>query len=78
MESIFYALLAILGLGFSFSSTNSAIIGWPAGKEGGKAFAIGFGKPIYTWETRASSGYLHPPVGGYVRIAGMQRKGRAL
>jgi regulator of sigma E protease len=77
MESIFYALLAILGLGFLVFIHELGHY-WVARKEGMRveAFSIGFGKPIYTWEHDGVKWMICMlPFGGYVRIAGMQQEG---
>ncbi|HSX38954.1 MAG TPA: site-2 protease family protein [Chlamydiales bacterium] len=77
MESIFYALLAILGLGFLVFIHELGHF-WIARREGMRveAFSIGFGKPIYTWERGGVKWMLCIlPFGGYVRIAGMQKEG---
>jgi regulator of sigma E protease len=41
-----------------------------------EAFAIGFGKPIFTWERDGVKWHICMlPFGGYVKIAGMQKEG---
>src|SRR5258708_6229980 len=41
-----------------------------------EAFAIGFGKPIFTWERKGVKWHICMlPFGGYVKIAGMQKEG---
>ena len=77
IESILYAILAILGLGFLVCIHELGHF-WVARRKGMKveAFAIGFGKPLYTWEhngVKWQIGCL--PFGGYVKIAGMQKEG---
>ncbi len=77
MESIFYALLAILGLGLLVFIHELGHY-WIARREGMRieAFSIGFGKPIYTWEHDGVKWMICIlPFGGYVRIAGMQQEG---
>ena len=76
IESILYAVLAILGLGFLvfIHELGHYIV---ARRQGMKveAFAIGFGKPIYTWTHKGVKWHLCMlPFGGYVRIAGMQKE----
>ena len=51
---------------------------WVARRQGMRveAFAIGFGKPIYTWERNGVKWHICClPFGGYVKIAGMQKEG---
>ena len=50
MENLFYALLAILGLGFLvfIHELGHFLVARRQGMRV-EAFAIGFGKPIYTW-----------------------------
>jgi len=77
MESILYALLAILGLGFLVFIHELGHY-WVARREGMRveAFSIGFGKPLYTWERDGVKWMICIlPFGGYVRIAGMQKEG---
>jgi regulator of sigma E protease len=77
MESIFYALLAILGLGFLVFIHELGHY-WVARKVGMRveAFSIGFGRPLYTWEKDGVKWMICIlPFGGYVKIAGMQREG---
>jgi len=77
MESILYAILAILGLGFLVFIHELGHY-WIARREGMRveAFSIGFGKPIYTWERDGVKWMICIlPFGGYVRIAGMQKEG---
>ncbi len=76
VENIFYVVLAILGLGFLvfIHELGHYIV---AVKEGMRveAFAIGFGKPIWTWEVNGVKWRLCMlPFGGYVKIAGMQKE----
>lgn len=41
-----------------------------------EAFAIGFGKPLFTWERNGVKWHICMlPFGGYVKIAGMQKEG---
>jgi len=77
MESIVYALFAILGLGFLVFIHELGHY-WVARREGMRveAFSIGFGKAIYTWERDGVKWMICIlPFGGYVRIAGMQKEG---
>ncbi len=77
MESLLYALLAILGLGFLVFIHELGHF-WIARREGMRveAFAIGFGKALYTWEHKGVKWMICMlPFGGYVRIAGMQQEG---
>lgn len=77
IESILYAFLAILGLGFLVIIHELGHY-FVARREGMRveAFAIGFGKPIYTWERNGVKWHLCClPFGGYVKIAGMQKEG---
>ncbi len=76
IESILYAIFAVLGLGFLVFIHELGHY-WMARRQGMRVevFAIGFGKPIYKWEFQGVQwqiGYL--PFGGYVRIAGMQKE----
>lgn len=76
IESILYAVLAILGLGFLVFIHELGHY-FMARKQGMKveAFAIGFGKPIYTWTHQGVKWHIGMlPFGGYVKIAGMQKE----
>jgi len=76
IESILYAVLAILGLGFLVFIHELGHY-WVARRQGMRveAFAIGFGKPIYTWEHQGVKWHIGClPFGGYVKIAGMQKE----
>ncbi len=76
IESILYAVFAVLGLGFLVFIHELGHY-WVARRQGMRveAFAIGFGKPIYTWEFQGVKWHIcWLPFGGYVRIAGMQRE----
>ncbi len=76
IESILYAALAILGLGFLVFIHELGHY-FVAIRQGMRveAFAIGFGKPIYTWVHKGVKWHLCMlPFGGYVRIAGMQKE----
>ncbi len=76
IESIFYILLAILGLGFLVFIHELGHY-WVARRKGMRveAFAIGFGKPIFTWERNGVKWHICMlPFGGYVKIAGMQKE----
>lgn len=75
--SLFYILLAILGLGFLVFIHELGHY-WVARRKGMRieAFAIGFGKPIWTWERDGVKWHICMlPFGGYVKIAGMQKEG---
>jgi regulator of sigma E protease len=75
--SLLYIILAALGLGFLIFIHEYGHY-WMAKKEGMtvEAFSIGFGKPIYTWERDGVKWQLcWLPFGGFVRIAGMEKKG---
>jgi len=75
--SLFYAFLAILGLGFLVFIHELGHY-WVARRKGMRveAFAIGFGKPLYTWEWQGVKWHICMlPFGGYVKIAGMQKEG---
>lgn len=77
IESIIYAFLAILGLGFLVFIHELGHY-WVARREGMRieAFSIGFGKPIYTWEHKGVKWHICClPFGGYVKISGMQKEG---
>lgn len=74
---ILYIVLALLGLGFLIFIHELGHY-FMAKKVGMKveAFSIGFGKPIYVWERNGVKWQLCAlPFGGYVRIAGMEKKG---
>lgn len=75
--SLFYIVLAILGLGFLvfIHELGHYIVARRKGMRV-EAFAIGFGKPIFTWEWDGVKWLVCMlPFGGYVRIAGMQKEG---
>jgi len=75
--SILYLILAIIGLGFLIfiHELGHYIVARRNGMTV-EAFSIGFGKPIYRWEVNGVKWQLcWLPFGGYVRIAGMERKG---
>jgi len=77
VESIFYLVLAALGLGLLIFIHELGHY-WMARRVGMtvEAFAIGFGKPIFTWEHKGVKWHFcWLPFGGYVRIAGMEKKG---
>ncbi|MBX7066172.1 MAG: site-2 protease family protein [Parachlamydiales bacterium] len=77
IESLFYIFLAILGLGFLvfIHEMGHYIIARRKGMRV-EAFAIGFGKPIWTWERDGVKWHICMlPFGGYVKIAGMQKEG---
>lgn len=75
--TILYLILAIIGLGFLIfiHELGHYIVARRNGMTV-EAFSIGFGKPIYRWEVNGVKWQLcWLPFGGYVRIAGMERKG---
>ncbi|MES2273451.1 MAG: site-2 protease family protein [Chlamydiota bacterium] len=75
--SLFYIFLAILGLGFIVFIHELGHY-FVARRQGMRveAFAIGFGKPLFTWERNGVKWHLCIlPFGGYVKIAGMQKEG---
>ena len=75
--NFFYVILALLGLGFLIFIHELGHY-WMARREkmAVEAFSIGFGKPIYSWERKGVKWQLcWLPFGGYVRIAGMEKKG---
>jgi regulator of sigma E protease len=75
--SFIYMILAAFGLGFLIFIHELGHY-WMARRQGMtvEIFSIGFGKPIYTWEHRGVKWqFCWLPFGGYVRIAGMERKG---
>ena len=77
IENIIYILLAAFGLGFLvfIHELGHYLMALRVGMTV-EAFSIGFGKPIISWTHRGVKwqiGWL--PFGGFVRIAGMERKG---
>jgi regulator of sigma E protease len=75
--NLIYIVLAILGLGFLVCIHELGHY-FVARRKGMKveAFAIGFGKPIFTWEHQGVKWHICMlPFGGYVKIAGMQKEG---
>jgi len=77
ISSIFYLILAILGLGFLIfiHELGHYIVARFVGMTV-EAFSIGFGKPLYQWNVKGVKWQLcWLPFGGYVKIAGMERKG---
>ncbi len=75
--NLIYILLAILGLGFLVFIHELGHY-WVARRNGMRveAFAIGFGKPIFTWIRDGVKWHICMlPFGGYVKIAGMQKEG---
>ncbi len=75
--SLLYVILAAFGLGFLIFIHELGHY-WMARREGMtvEAFSIGFGKPIHTWEKDGVKWQIcWLPFGGYVRIAGMEKKG---
>jgi regulator of sigma E protease len=75
--SIIYFILALLGLGFLiFIHELGHYIVARRNKMTVEAFSIGFGKPIYKWEVGGVKWQIcWLPFGGYVKIAGMEKKG---
>lgn len=72
-----YVILGILGLGLLVFLHELGHY-FVAMREGMRveAFAIGFGKPIFTWERKGVKWHICMlPFGGYVKIAGMQKEG---
>lgn len=72
--SLFYTLLAVLGLGFLIFIHELGHY-WMAKRVGMRVetFAIGFGRPLFSWMhdgTKWQIGWL--PFGGYVKIAGTE------
>ncbi len=70
-------VLAILGLGFLVFIHELGHY-FVARRKGMRveAFAIGFGKPLWTWERDGVKWHICMlPFGGYVKIAGMQKEG---
>ena len=75
--NILSILLAILGLGVLvfIHELGHYFIARRTGMRV-EAFAIGFGKPILTWEWQGVKWHICMlPFGGYVKIAGMQKEG---
>lgn len=75
--SLLSIFLAILGLGFLVFIHELGHY-WVARRRGMRveAFAIGFGKPLITWERDGVKWHICLlPFGGYVKIAGMQKEG---
>lgn len=75
--SLLYIILAAFGLGLLIFIHEYGHY-WMARREGMtvEAFSIGFGKAIYTWERDGVKWQLcWLPFGGFVRIAGMEKKG---
>lgn len=78
VESLLYALFAILGLGFLvfIHELGHFVVARRQGMRV-EVFSIGFGKAIYSWEKNGVKwivGIL--PFGGYVKIAGMSQEGK--
>jgi regulator of sigma E protease len=76
IENVLYALFAILGLGFLvfIHELGHYIV---ARRQGMRieVFAIGFGKPIYSWMFQGVKWQIGVlPFGGYVKIAGMHKE----
>lgn len=77
IENIVYLCLAIIGLGFLvfIHELGHYLMARKVGMTV-EAFSIGFGKPIYKWESKGVKWQIcYLPFGGYVRIAGMEKKG---
>lgn len=77
MLSIFYLVLAILGLGFLIfiHELGHYLVARRVGMTV-EVFSIGFGPPIRQWTVQGVKWQLCMlPFGGYVRIAGMDKKG---
>jgi regulator of sigma E protease len=77
IDSIIYAVLAVLGLGFLvfIHELGHYYAALASGMEV-EVFSIGFGRPLYAWTRRGVKWQLCLlPFGGYVKIAGMQREG---
>lgn len=75
--SLLYVILAAFGLGLLIFIHELGHY-WMARRVGMtvEAFSIGFGKPIYSWEKDGVKWQIcWLPFGGYVRIAGMEKKG---
>lgn len=77
MINLIYIILAILGLGFLVfihELGHFIVARWQGMKV--EAFAIGFGKALFTWEHKGVQWRICMlPFGGYVKIAGMQKEG---
>src|SRR5438132_112941 len=74
LVSLFYVVLAVLGLSFLIFIHELGHF-WMARRVGMRVetFAIGFGKPIFSWirdGVKWQIGWL--PFGGYVKIAGTE------
>lgn len=77
IQNIFYLVLALMGLGFLvfIHELGHYIMARRVGMTV-EAFSIGFGKPIYSWNVNGVKWqFCWLPFGGYVRIAGMEKKG---
>lgn len=77
MVNVLNIFLAALGLGFLIFIHELGHY-WMARRMGMtvEVFSIGFGKPFYSWERKGVKWQLcYLPFGGYVRIAGMEKKG---
>ena len=75
--SIIYLLLAALALGFLILIHELGHY-FVARREGMivEVFAIGFGKPIFSWQRNGVKWQVcWLPFGGYVKIAGMEKRG---
>src|SRR5271170_5798666 len=77
MISLAYIILALLGLGvlIFIHELGHYVMARRVGMKV-EAFSIGFGKPLHVWERDGVKWQLCLlPFGGYVRIAGMEKKG---
>jgi regulator of sigma E protease len=77
MLSIWYILLALLGLGFLIliHELGHYFMGKRVGMKV-EVFSIGFGRPLRSWDWQGTKWQLCMlPFGGYVRFAGMEKKG---
>ncbi len=75
--SFIHVVLAALGLGLLIFIHELGHY-WMARKQGMtvEVFSIGFGKPLYTWMCQGVKWqFCWLPFGGYVRIAGMEKRG---
>ena len=75
--NLVYFVLAVIGLGFLvfIHELGHYLVARRQGMRV-EAFAIGFGKPIFTWIRDGVKWHICMlPFGGYVKIAGMQKEG---
>src|SRR3990167_4615941 len=76
--TLLYVLLAAFGLGVLIFIHEFGHY-WMARRKGMEVevFSIGFGKPFFSWKYQGVKWQLcYLPFGGYVRIAGMEKKGK--